>query len=99
MKKAAFKVGDILININENLKDCTVTTMYKGKETTIYQYGMKVRIIETHPPIKGIGFVRYEEDGEALIDPDYDGYNVIELESGYRKLLFPKEKKNWKKIN
>jgi hypothetical protein len=94
MKKAAFKIGQKLKYLGQR----TTATMVNKKLVPIMFNGMEVTIIETHPPRKGYGFIKYDDEGEAIIDHDDDGYNIYENAAGQRRILWPKYKKEWERI-
>jgi hypothetical protein len=94
MKKAAFKIGDKL----EYLGDRHGTTTVSGKEVPVIFNGMKVTIVEIHAPSQGLGFVGNDEEGEPIMDHDWDGYNVYINDFGQRRIIWPNKKDEWKKV-
>lgn len=95
MRKAAFKKGQRIEYIGERLS----TTILDGKEIPVNKKGLVWDVIEEREPRKGYGFIKNDEDGEPLIDPDRDGHNLIRNEYGYQRLLWPESKAEWKIYN
>lgn len=94
MKKAAFKIGDRL----EYVGDRQALTEVKGKIVPIIFKGMIVTITETRPPSKGHGWVQPAGHDEPFFDADDDGYNVYVNAAGQGRIIWPKNKNDWKKL-
>src|SRR5687768_17239719 len=92
MIPAAFKDGDRIEYIGDRLS----TTIHNGKEIYVNKKGKVWSVIETRLPEKGYGFIKNDEEGEPIIDHDSDGYNVIIDEHGFKRLLWPMSKNEWK---
>ena len=78
MKPAAYQVGDRLRYKGKRRQWAVID----GKEIPVIAPGMIVTILVAHKPEKGLGLIKYDEDGEPLIDRDRDGYNVYKNEQG-----------------
>lgn len=94
MKPAAYQVGDRLKYKGTRRQWAIVG----GEKIPTIAPGMIVTITERKPPSKGLGFIKYDEDGEPLIDWDDDGYNVYKNEHGQGRIIWPDDKDEWEKI-
>lgn len=90
---AAFKIGDKLQYLGER----RTWSVVDGKEEPLIFPGMIVTIVETHSPMKGLGEVTLP-DGDVITDYDRDGYNVYKNAHNQGRIIWPKDKKEWKKL-
>jgi hypothetical protein len=90
-RKAAFSNGDVIEYLGER-------QVYDENMNPLIEKGMQMTIIETHPPKKGLGFIKKDEEGDDIIDKDQDGYNVYKNIHGKTRIVWPKDKSHWKLI-
>lgn len=94
MRKALFKNGDVVKyngsrHVEETINGISIPVLFNGMEATV---------IDTKQPRKGDGIIGQDEEGESIIDYDEDGYNVFENAGGNRRIIWPKDSKDWEKI-
>jgi hypothetical protein len=95
MAKAAFKTGDTLEYIGERKTWAEV----EGRKVVPSLYkGLRVTVIETKEPVVGRGFLGYSYDKERIVDNGTDGCNVYEAANGFKKLIWPKNAREWRVI-
>lgn len=95
MKRASFKIGQVLEYLGDRLGSTTVN----GVQVYTRKKGMRVTITGTKPPSKGYGFIKNDEDGEPIIDHDQDGYNTFLNAAGQGTIIWPEDKNQWKIIS
>jgi hypothetical protein len=91
MKKALFKNGDTVEYIGPR-------KIWGEGKNILFEKGMTFSIIETRDPEKGLGKIGVDDEGEDIVIPDRDGHNVYVWSDGFRRIIWPWDKKEWRKL-